>query len=561
MPKAITLSWTRSSLMVVYASMWLLYFSNAFEASLSTNLTPFVTSTFNDHSLMSVINVVTQVLTGATYMPVAKILNLWDRIAGFSLMLFIAILGMILMAATNSFELYAASNCLYSIGFTGMTFCVDVMTADTSTLRNRGLAFAFTSSPYIITAFGGPKAAETIYADNWRWAFGAWAIVLPVVATPLIVMMAMGKHKAKKNGLAPRQVSGRTWVESLWHYFIEFDAFGVILLVAGFILFLLPFIIAADSKDQWKSGNILAMLIVGFVLLVAFPFWERYGARAPFVPWSLLTNRTVIAACMLDFVYQIAYYCWYQQFSSYLQVVYNTSIAGAGYIGSIYDVVAGVELLIVGALISITGHYKWVLMWGVPIYILGVGLMIYFRQPGTGIGYIIMCQIFIALGGGVITIGEQVALMASAKHNDIAALLGLLGLFGYMGGAVGGSIAGAIWNNVLPGELQERLPANTADKWEDIFGDLEVALSYPVGDPTREAIGMAYAATNKYMLIAGVCIMSLGLICMAVIKDRNVKHIIQTKVPLVACAYRHVRGVLSARSNWKPTSKVVLCFL
>jgi len=104
-----------------------------------------------------------------------------------------------------------------------MTFCVDVMTADTSTLRNRGLAFAFTSSPYIITAFGGPKAAETIYADNWRWAFGAWAIVLPVVATPLIVMMAMGKHKAKKNGLAPRQVSGRTWVESLWHYFIEFD--------------------------------------------------------------------------------------------------------------------------------------------------------------------------------------------------------------------------------------------------------------------------------------------------------------------------------------------------
>lgn len=59
---------------------------------------------------MSVITVVTQVLTGATYMPVAKILNMWDRTVGFTLMLFIAILGMILMAATNSFELYAASN-------------------------------------------------------------------------------------------------------------------------------------------------------------------------------------------------------------------------------------------------------------------------------------------------------------------------------------------------------------------------------------------------------------------------------------------------------------------
>lgn len=104
-----------------------------------------------------------------------------------------------------------------------MTFCVDVVTADTSTMRNRGLAFAFTSSPYIITAFGGPKAAETIYADNWRWGFGAWAIVLPVVAAPLIIMMALGKRKAQKNGLAPRLDSGRTWQESLWYYFIEFD--------------------------------------------------------------------------------------------------------------------------------------------------------------------------------------------------------------------------------------------------------------------------------------------------------------------------------------------------
>ncbi|KAJ5102915.1 siderophore iron transporter mirB [Penicillium argentinense] len=502
--EAMTLSWSRTSLIVVYMSMWLLYFSNAFEASLSTNLSPYVSSAFNDHSLVTVINVVSQVLTGVTYMPVAKILNLWDRSVGFTIMLTIAVIGMILMASTNSFELYAASNCLYSIGFTGMTFCVDVVTADTSTMRNRGLAFAFTSSPYIITAFGGPKAAETIYADNWRWGFGAWAIVLPVVGAPMITMMVLGKRKAEKNGLAPRQDSGRTWYASVLHYFIEFD-------------------------DQWNSPSIIAMIIIGFFLLVCFGFWERFGARVPFVPWSLLTDRSVIGACMLDFVYQIAYYCWYNYFSSYLQVVYNQSLAGAGYIGSIYDVVSGVELLIVGALISYTGHYKWVLMWGVPMYILGVGLMIYFRQPGNGIGYIIMCQIFIALGGGVITIGEQVALMASAEHNDVAALLALLGLFGYIGGAIGGTVSGGIWTNVLPGQLRQRLPASKADQWEDILNSLDVQLSYPVGDPTRTAISDAYAATNKYMLIAGVCIMSLGLVCMAIIKDRNVKHIVQTK--------------------------------
>lgn len=104
-----------------------------------------------------------------------------------------------------------------------MIFCVDVVTADTSSLRNRGLAFALTSSPYIITAFSGPKAAETVYAINWRWGYGAWAIVLPFVALPMIVMMQLGKRKAKKNGLVLRKPSGRTWLGSIAHYFIEFD--------------------------------------------------------------------------------------------------------------------------------------------------------------------------------------------------------------------------------------------------------------------------------------------------------------------------------------------------
>lgn len=105
-----------------------------------------------------------------------------------------------------------------------MIFCIDVVTSDTSSLRNRGLAFAFTSSPYMITAFGGPAAADTIHDKNWRWGYGAWAIILPFVAMPMVVMMQLGKRKAKKNGLVLRKPSGRTWNQSTWHYLVEFDS-------------------------------------------------------------------------------------------------------------------------------------------------------------------------------------------------------------------------------------------------------------------------------------------------------------------------------------------------
>ena len=105
-----------------------------------------------------------------------------------------------------------------------MTFCIDVITADTSTLRDRGLAYAFTSSPYIITAFAGASASQHFYEFNWRWAYGCFAIVLPVVATPYFVLLRYNRHLAKKRGLLrPKERSGRTFMQSVWYYIIQFD--------------------------------------------------------------------------------------------------------------------------------------------------------------------------------------------------------------------------------------------------------------------------------------------------------------------------------------------------
>ena len=112
----------------------------------------------------------------------------------------------------------------YSVGFTGMIFSIDVITADTSTLRNRGLAYAFTSSPYIITAFAGSAASEHFYELNWRWGFGCFAIILPVVALPLFALLRYNRHKAKKNGLwRKNERSGRTFKQSVVFYVVEFD--------------------------------------------------------------------------------------------------------------------------------------------------------------------------------------------------------------------------------------------------------------------------------------------------------------------------------------------------
>ncbi|KAK1144668.1 hypothetical protein N8T08_004972 [Aspergillus melleus] len=511
--EAVTKTWSRTYLVIAYVS------------SLTANLGAYITSDFSEHSLLSVIAVITSVMGAACLMPIAKVLNLWDRITGFIIMLVIAIMGLIMMAGCNNIATYCAAQAFYTVGFTGAIFCIDVMTSDTSSLRDRGIAFAVTSSPGIITAFSGSPLSNQFHETNWRWAYGTICIVLPVVAAPLITVWQLTKRKADKEGrLQYKPRSTRTWYESVWFYVVEFDVIGIFLMIGGTILFLTSFNIAGNTENQWKSPKIIAMMVVGFCVLISFGFYERFLAPKPFIPYHLLTDRTVIGACLIDVVYQISYACWGSYFTSYLQVVYNTSLTKAGYIAAIFDFMDPIWLILCGFCIRWTGRFKWLLWIAVPLYILASGLMIYFRAPGHNIGYMCMCQIFLAVGGGTLILIEQVSVLAASSHEDYAAMLALLSTFGNIGGAVGSSISGAIWTNTLPVKLREYLPDNVKDQWETIYEDLEEQLKYEVGSPARIAIQNAYAFAQRNMMIAGTAIMGLAIIAVAIMRNIKVQN-------------------------------------
>lgn len=204
--------------------MWCLYLVNAFQASITNNLTPYVTSGFEQHSLLTVIYIVSNSMSAAVYIPVAKMLDIWGRAEGFLVMTTLATIGLILNATVTNLPTFCAAQVFYSIGFGGMIYCVDVITADTSSLKHRGLAFAFTSSPYMITAFAGPKAAEGFYENiSWRWGFGCFAIILPFVAAPLFFILKFNLRKAQRDGLLVPEEKPRSFLQKVWYYLQEFD--------------------------------------------------------------------------------------------------------------------------------------------------------------------------------------------------------------------------------------------------------------------------------------------------------------------------------------------------
>ncbi|KAL2801982.1 siderophore iron transporter mirB [Aspergillus granulosus] len=529
--QAITQVWSKWSLAAVLCLLWLLTLANGFRTAILYSLTPYATSSFQSHSLLTVVNVVSSAMTSALYIPVAKLLDVWGRAEGWLFMVMLSTLGLIMMAASKNLPTYCAAEVFYSVGFGGLNYILCVIAADVTNLRNRGIAFAFTSSPYMITAFAGSKAAEKFLVNvNWRWGFGAFAIIIPIVASPTYVVLKMAMIKAEKQGLiAPRERSGRTLVENIKHYFFELDIPGVILLAGGLTVFLLPFTLASRAPNGWATDYIIAMIVTGFVVLILFVLYQAYLAPKPFLKYEFLTDRTVIGACLLDANYQMSYYCWNSYFSSFLQVVSNLGVAEAGYVGSTFQVVSGVLLFLVGYAIRKTGYFKWLLWIAVPMYIFAQGLMIHFRQPNQYIGYIVMCEIFISVAGACFILIMQLAVLAAVDHQHVASALAVLFISGGIGGSVGNAISGAIWTNTFLPALQRNLPESVLPNVMTIYASLPAQLAYPVNSEERLAIQRSYGYAQTRMLAAGTGLMVLVFVWVALIKNYNVGKMRQTK--------------------------------
>lgn len=271
------------------------------------------------------------------------------------------------------------------------------------------------------------------------------------------------------------------------------------------------------------------MIVTGFVVLGLFLLNELFLAPVPFLKFKFFADRTVMGACVLDITYQVAYYCWNNYFTSFLQVVNDVSVSEAGYISNTFDVVSDVLLFIVGFSISKTGRFRWLLFVAVPLYTFGQGLMIYFRRPGQSVGYLFMCQIFTSIGGSVFILCMQVAILAAVDHQHVAAALALLSVCGNIGGSVGNTVSAAIWTNTFESALERYLPASALDSVADIYGDLDTQLSYPVGSDERIAIQNAYGYAQTRMLAAGTSVMIFGFVAMFMIKNYNLKKMNQTK--------------------------------
>ncbi|SCV67396.1 BQ2448_5007 [Microbotryum intermedium] len=505
-------------------------------------LTNATSVSFKAHSTLATIRTLKSVFQAVSQPPIAKISDVAGRVEAYIMCVLLYAVGQsnekksyAVAASANSIYTYAVGNSIYILGITGLFLLQNIIISEISSTRNRLFWSIFPSIPGTINVWvSGNVTQSVLETTTWRWGLGMFCILVPAMATPIILTLTYGMrpHKKDVNGnptkseksiqddeeeVASTIVNGPTISDNktLWAktvtIFWSLDLVGLIFLVAGAGMVLVTITIANGRGSKWSDPHCIALLIVGGFCAIFFVLWEAYGARHPLIPFSLMTNRTVVVALIIAVVHPAAGGAIGSYFFTFLRVAANQSNLSATRITSLASFTGTLTAAVAGVAARYIRYLKPIIIFGFAVEVLSFGLMVRYRQSTNSQADLAMVQVVRGLGVGCIGFPVQAAIQTVTKHEYIAAITaGYLTIY-YLSSGIGSAIGGGIWTNLVPDKLAQHMPDQSlvTSAYQNPIGFIA---RFAPGTPERLAVARAHDETQRIIVIAGTCIAALGLI-------------------------------------------------
>ncbi|OJD19047.1 hypothetical protein AJ78_00998 [Emergomyces pasteurianus Ep9510] len=506
-----------------FFGIFLLAYAYGLDGTIRYTYQPYAVASYAKHSLLATVGVLRGVIGAAAQPTIAKIADVFGRAEVISITIVFYIIGTIVEACATNVQSFCAGAILYQIGYTGIMLLVEVLIADTTSLRSRLLFSYIPALPFLINTWvSGDVTNAVLGTTTWQWGIGMWAIIYPVCCLPLIASLFLVHRRAKKDGAlqeykSPYQLLGarQLGVALFW----QLDVIGIILLIAVFALILVPFTLAGGVETQWQKAKVIAPLVIGFCCIPVFILWEK-NCKHPMIPFRLLRDRAVWAALGIAVMLNTAWYLQGDFLYTVLIVAFDESIKSATRITSLYSFASVITGCLAGLLVLKIRRLKVMIICGTLIFIVAFGLLIHFRGGTSGANHsgVIGAQILLGIAGGLFPYPAQASIQAATKHEHVAVITGLYLASYNIGSALGNAISGAIWNQVLPGALKDRVgdAVDAGTIYNDPFG---FATNNPVGTPTRDGVIDAYRHVQRLLCITGICLSVILVVFAVLIRD------------------------------------------
>ncbi|CAK7563297.1 MAG: hypothetical protein SEPTF4163_001162 [Sporothrix epigloea] len=372
--------------------------------------------------------------------------------------IFIFEIGSLICGIAQNSVTLIVGRAVAGLGSSGIFSGALIILAFSVTLDKRPMFSGLIGSMYGIASVAGPLLGG-VFTDKatWRWCF---LINLPIGAITLVTIFFFFEEPSRKDGLpngaAVDAIAAPEAPKTLWEKARPFDPIGSAIFMPAIICLLLA-LQWGGTTYAWKSGRIIALLVVFGVLIVIFVYVQYRQQDDATVPPRIVKKRSVWAGGWYSFATGAAFLASVYYLPIWFQAVKGASAVHSGLMSLPMLISLVLMSIVAGGVVTVVGYYTPFMIAGTILMPIGYGLITTFA-PGEPSSKWIGYQIIAGAGVGL---GMQQPLMAVQTVLDIKDVptgTSVIIFLQTLGGALFVSICQNIFTNKLTENIHKLVP-------------------------------------------------------------------------------------------------------